>query len=254
MFSFLAGIIIAAGAFEQSYQNYTFNYDQYRQSHRDYVITRQAYLSYLTLTAKSEAQNKTLLLLEERDETLKSYLAALKDKINESEGLSTQEKAGYTSQLENEIIWYEDHHNRLPSAGTLEDLVDSSNEVREHYRNTEILMYQVLTAVLSGKENFWRNRVIDQVLAIKSNLARIKQEGGKDIDKVERWVLEAENRITRSQEKQQKANEKMAEMNNSSNRNEIYNQSQFALTESHQYLKEANSYLRELIREIKTAD
>jgi hypothetical protein len=193
-------------------------------------------------------------MLKSRDKTLETYLVALKDKINETEGLSMPEKAGYTSQLANEIAWYQNHQERLFSAGTLEDLVDSSKETQQHFRNTEVLIYQTLTTILIGKENFWRNRLIDQVVEIRSNLTRIREKGDKDITKAERWVLEAENRITRSQEKQQKANETMADLNNSSNRNEVYNQSQFALEEAHQYLKEADSYLKEVVREIKTAD
>lgn len=253
-FSFFVGILIAANTFEQSYQDYLFNYDQYRQTNANYVISRQAYLSYQTLTAKSEAQTKTLHMLKSRDETLKTYLTTLKDKITQQEGLSPTEKESELAQLENEAAWYQDHQERLPSAGTLEDLVDSSQEARQHYRHTESLIYQTLVTILSGKENFWRSQLIDQIKAIKSNLARIKDNGDKETNKAERWLLEAENRITRSQEKQQKANANLADLNNSSNRNEVYNQSQFALEESRQYLKEADSYLKEVVREIKTAD
>ena len=247
MWAFWVGLLV-------SYKDYLVSYDQYRQSHSNYVVARQAYLNYQTLTAKNEAQSKTLVMLKSRNETLKTYLTVLRDKIKETDGVGALEEKGYVDQLENEIEWYQNYQEELSSAGTLEDLLDSAKEGKRHYHNTETLAYQVLTTVLAGKENLWRNRVIDQVVTIRKSLADIKEDGNKNTAKAERWLLEAENRITRSLEKQQKAEEARSETAKSNNRSETYNQIQFILAESHQYLKEANSFLRELMREIKTAD
>jgi len=243
-------------AYPQYYKDYTYQLDLYRQAHSDYLTTRQAYLTYQTLTSKSEAQDKTLLMLKLRDETIRTYMVALNSKVNSTPNIGSETKNPINTRLVEEADWYYQHQNSLPSAGTLEDLVDSSQDTESRFVKTTILSYQSLISVLSGKENTLRSQLVDQTLKIKSKLAEIRINGDKDTTKAERWLLEAENRITRSQQKQVEAFNiinKLATSTDNTQQQE-YNKAQFAIEESHQYLKETNSYLKEVILEIKSAD
>lgn len=241
--------------FNRAYNDYLHIYNQYRLTHTDYVAAKQAYLRYQTLTSKTEALSKTLKMLQLRDKVIWTYLTVLRTKLAETTGISDYEQNILYLQLDNEVNWYQDHYDVLPSAGSLEDLVDSAKETEDKYPKTEVLIYQTLGAILAGKEAALRDKANEQIERLNGKIAEIRQRGDKETSLLERWLLEAENRLTRSQEKQFAAQQALAKIKtHERDKHQSYNQAQFTLEESHQYLKEANFYLKELIREVKRAD
>lgn len=241
--------------FNRAYQDYLYTYGVYRQAHNEYVTAREQYLSYQTLTAKTLALEKTLDMLQKRDEAVRTYLTALRLKMAETTGITNYQQNTLYLKLDAEVSWYLEHKDNLSSAATIEDLVKSAGGAESRYEKTLVLIYQALGTILEGKENNLRDQTAEQVELIKEKLTQIRQKGDKDTTTAERWLLEAENKIVRSQEK---SDEAMAILNKMkpSDRNKAndYNEAQKLFQESHLYLKEANSHLQELIREIKTAD
>lgn len=241
--------------FNTAYNNYLTTYNQYRIAHDEYVTASQAYLNYQTLTSQNEAFSKTLKMLELRDEVVKTYLAAIRLKLAETTKITNYEQNVFYLKLDNEINWYSEHRDSLPSAGNLEDLLDTSTEAQQKYRETEVFIYPVLGAILGGKETNLRDKINRNLETIKSKLAEIKQKGDKNTATAERWLLEAENRLVRSSQKQISAQKTLSQIKTyDSDKERTYSQAQLTLGESHQYLKEANSNLRELIAEVKNAD
>lgn len=241
--------------FNRAFNDYIYTYGQYRLAYNEYVSARQAYLNYKTLTSETEALNKTLKMLQFRDEVVKTYLTALRLKLAETTGISNYDQNVLYLKLDAEVAWYLKHRNTLTSAGNLQDLLDSSRETQEKYQGTEILIYQTLEAILSGRETALHQRLNEQIEALKGKISEIRQKGDKKPTTAERWLLEAENRLARSKEKQNAARQVLAKLKPyDKDKNQSYNQAQFSLEESHQYLKETNSYLKEVIREIKSAD
>lgn len=241
--------------FNRAYQDYLYTYGQYREAHNQYITAREQYLTYKTLTAKTLALEQTLDMLQKRDEAVRTYLTALRMKMAETTGISDYKQNTLYLKLDAEVSWYIEHREELTSAATLEDLVKTSGEAESRYDKTLVLIFQALGVILGGKENNIRNQIDEQVELIKDKISQIRDKGDKDTTTAERWLLEAENKLTRSQEKLDKA---MTILNalKSSDRNKEgdYNESRELIQESHLYLKEANSYLKELIREVKTAD
>lgn len=241
--------------FSRAYNDYIYTYSQYRLAHTDYVTARQAYLNYKTLTSKNEALNKTSQMLKLRDEVIRTYLTALRMRLAETTGVSNYEQNILYLKLDDEVSWFSNHPEILASAGSLEDLVASAQETQSRYNKTEVLIYQTLGTILAGRESALREEVNQQIKALKEKLAEIRQRGDKDTAVLERWLLEAENRLARSQEKQSASQQILAKARpGDRNTANIYSQAQYNLEESHQYLKEAHSYLKELIREVKRAD
>lgn len=241
--------------FNRAYQDYLYTYNQYRDAHNEYVSAKEQYLTYKTLTAKTLALEQTLNMLQKRDETIRTYLTALRMKMAETTGISNYKQNTLYLKLDADVAWYEEHQNKLPSAATLEDLVKSSKEAEDRHGKTQVLAYQALGIILEGKENNLRSQVDQQVQVIKDKISQIRKKGDKNTTTAERWLLEAENKITRAQEKLDEAM-KILDSMKPTDRDKAgdYNQAQKLFEESHLYLKEGNSYLKELIREIKTSD
>lgn len=241
--------------FNRAHQDYLYIYGQYREAHNEYVTAKEQYLNYKTLTAKTLALEQTLSMLQNRDETLKTYLTALRMKMAETTGISSYKQNTHYLKLDAEVTWYLEHREELVSAATLEDLTDSSKEAEDRHGKTEVLAYQALGLIFEGKETGIKNQLEEQINLIKDKLEEIDEKGDKDTTTAERWLLEAENKLARSQEKINQATNILDAMK-PSDRNKAgdYSEAQKLFQESHLYLREANSFLKELIHEIKTAD
>lgn len=241
--------------FNRAHNDYLYTFNQYRQAHDEYIVARQAYLNYQTLTSKAEAHEKTLNMLKWRDETARTYLIALRTKLAETTGVVNYEQSTLYVKLDDDISWFTQHKENLTAAGSLEDLIENSNEAKKRYSNSEKLIYQTLVSILAAKEEKLRDRIEQVISALEKKIAEIRQQQDKDPSMVERWLLEAKNRVKWSRDKQNFANQIIATVNSyDPNKSRTYFDAQSALEESHQYLKEATFNLSELIREVKRAD
>jgi hypothetical protein len=237
---------------DQALKDYLHTYNQYQLAHRSYVDAQSAYLNYQTLTAKETARQKTLTMLQLRDEVVRTYLQALRIRALASQGIDDQTNQELSVRLINDADWFAQHHETLTASGSLEDLVKISDQAARQWEDTELLGYQALITILAGKQRLFQNQTTDIINQINTKLAAIRTSETKDTAALERWSLEAENRLTNSQGKTDEALAVIADPDNNLNRG--YQEARLLIQESNQYLKEANSFLKEIIREVKIAD
>jgi hypothetical protein len=242
--------------FNRAFSDYLYSFDLYLQVYQEYISARDSFLQYKTLTSKTNAFQKTLRMAQARDETVRTYLIALRMKLEETPGVSLSEKNVFSLRLDNEVAWFLNHKEELSSAGSLEDLIELAHRAEEKYqKETEVLIYQTLHKILVGKENNLAEKINKQITALKEKLREIKEKG-EDVSLQERWLLETEKRLRRFEEKISDSVKKMEELEKSifRDKGQTYREAQLSLEEAHQYLKEANRYLKEIIREIKTEE
>ncbi len=246
--------------FNQAYQDYVFKADVYRNVHNDYKVARGQYLNFQTLKSKTNAEENTSKMLEARDEVVGTYMTALRMRLLEAPGVSEDVKEDLFVRIDAEVAWFNEHKEILSSAGSLEDLVADSEDASEKFTSIDPLFYEVLTVVSGGKPRSFRERLNSVVSDLTQKLNEIKAEEREEykfsqrkIQTIERWLLEIENQIRRSEEKQREANDIAISKKKGSGINS-YNKAIELLNESHQYLKEANSFVKEIIREIKTEE
>ncbi|MCH7641030.1 hypothetical protein IID22_02450 [Patescibacteria group bacterium] len=266
----LVGLILAspsfsqpasASSFDQAYKDYTLTVEKYRRTHDEYILTRSQYIKFQSLTSQNNAKQATINMLEARDDVVIRYLGSLKARIEEISGIQDATKEGLFFRLDEEINWFTDHRNKLGSAGSLEDLVADSNQARERFEEDDPLIYESLSNISAGKVNKFRNRLNDIFSRIRDKVNTIKEEDRSEyqfstrkIEIIDRWVFEIESRITRSEEKQQEADELISELGSGKGGSTRYNKILERLGESQQFLKEASLFIREIVREIKTAE
>lgn len=246
--------------FNKALTDYEYVYNQYRQAHLQYETAKKAYLKFETLNSKNEAQEKTALMLRLRDETVRTYLTALRLKLADVTEIDDYNLNLFYLKLDDEVIWYLEHANGFKSAGTLEDLLTLAKASEKKYDTQSLnVAYQALHGIINYKVAQNTDQVEAQTKIIKTKLNQIKQAEDKDVTLAERWLLEAENRLAWSQEKQAQSQVEINKIGQlrygySGKRETNFYQARFLLEEAQQYLKETNSYLLEVIREIKNAD
>lgn len=240
--------------FNQAFQDYLYTFSRYHTSHTEYVAARNAYQTYKTLTSKSEFLDKTIKMLQLRDDVIQTYVTALRLRLADATGISNYQQTVLYLKLDNEVAWYFNHREVFTAAGSLEDLSGLAKATNTQYPKTEALAYQTLGTILIGKEEALQKRFMEEVTKINDKIAEIRQRGDKETSTIERWMLEAENKLILSQDKQSQAGRTLTSLTDARGGQGVFNQVKFLLRESHQYKKEANFYLKEIIREVKRAD
>lgn len=245
--------------FDRGYRQYSQKLEDYNEKHDAYVLARSNYLKFNTLQSKSDAQAATLALLQARDEVLLSYLNSLKLKLTEVSGAENTRTGDLYVKIDEEISWLNDHKNKLGSAGTLEDLVsDSNNEKLRYQLTTQSLFYETLSNISYEKVTSFRDREASLLSSLKDRFNQIKGEGKFGTTKlqlIDRWLFESDGRFQRANEKQLEADKIITTtIEKKGNFASAYEGIILTLGQAQQYLKEASSFMKEVIREIKTAE
>jgi len=248
--------------YNRAYRDYIYNFDVYRNANIEYEAARAQYLKFKTLKSQQDAYDATLAMLKARDEAVRTYLTALRMKLRETEGVPFGSREVQFSLIDSEVAWFAEHRETLPSAGTLEDLAEDSDEAKDRYGKIVPLFYETLITVSLGKVANIRDaqskvldKVRDKVLEIKNEENPEYKFEDRKIQIIERWILEVENRFSRSEEKEQEGLSIIGQLKEGKRKGQefkLYNQAQFRSKESAQFLKEANPFLAEIIKEIKT--
>jgi len=160
------------------------------------------------------------------------------------------------SRIDPEVAWYEDHIGRFSSSDSLGDLVGKSEEAESRWKNlTQILAYDTLFIIADGRLIDFRKRQEKILTDMRKKVEEIKQNGDKETTIIERWFSDIEIRFTQSRSKEDEAKEEIKDLDSRRRNNAgIYSGVIKTLEEAHGFVKEANGFLKEIIREIKTAD
>jgi len=250
--------------YEEKLRGYTQKIEDYRRAHDVYRVTRAQYIRSKTQKAKTDAKGSTIKLLELRDDVIISYLKVLKARLSETEGVSDARFEGLAFKIDEEIFWYERHRNLVASAGSLEDLVDDSDEAKDRQKITERLYYEVLSNISYGKVSNYKERLKENLESLREKVDEIRVDervgfsfSNRKMQVLDRWIFEAENLIIRTQDKQEETDDAINDMlQNKRQLNKVkpYNEIMEVLSDGKQFLKEASSYLIEVIKEIKIAE
>lgn len=240
--------------YSRAYRDYEYNYSVYQLAHDDYVLAKARYLQYQTLVSRDEAQKATLIMLQARDEVIKTLLTAIRMRIRENKGLADSEKESLYKTIDPEVKYYTEHKINLASAGSLADLARDSDLAKDHYNSvTNLVIYSSLVSISTGKTGYERKQLEKIILDLKIKIVDIKLAGDKDVSFLDRLFIDIENKFLRSRDKEIQAKETILSGEKSfKDKTEYYNEAISGVQGSFLYLKEAVSYLKEAIRLIKT--
>lgn len=250
LFSYLISPSFATTSeYNRAYQDYLYTFNQYRSAHQNYLTAKNKYSTYKTLSAKTEALNATAKMLELRDETLKTYLLAVRLKLAET--AETTLSLSYFANmlyinLEKETNWLADHQTKFSAAATFSDLLAFSSETENRQPRIELLAYQALASSIGGQLKAASDETGANLQTLKEKVGLIREEGKMEIIIPERWLLEAENKYQLSLEKQNKAAQVISNLSAGEGNEGFQNATNF-YQEANQYLKETTSYLLETI-------
>ena len=228
-----------------AYQTYINKTGVYQSAYSDYQVARSNYLASQSLDSQDKAIAATLKMLQARDDVMASYLSAI---------IAKGDKILSPTTLNTEVNWYNAHNNRLASAGSLNDLVSDSDEAKNEYQTITLpIIYQSIVALGVGNNTYIRGELVNEIAILQAKIDQIKANQDKDVSLIERSLVDVQNKISRSQDKDNSAKNLINSIK--PNDNQIDNDFQDAeslVADSNSYLKEANQELLQIITEIKS--
>lgn len=256
--SYVEGLPFAAPVhadYKQAFTDYNLNYDRYRNAYQDFISAKNSYLQYKTLNSQNEALTRTKYYLETRDDLLIAYYNLLKEKLKLAEGLTPYDKNLKINILDSRISFFLDHKNTIPAVSSLEDTVGKSAEIDNKKEDLQAEGEKTVGYILIAKEETASNNLSEIINNITITVNQIRGSG-KDTAKLDRWLLETNNKWIISQKKSDDARKLLdtltIDKNNGSN--DDFQNAKKLIENSRQYLKEAGFNTMETIKEIKSGN
>lgn len=245
--------------FNQAYDEYMGFFEEYNNAHAEYVLKRSQYLKFQTLKSSQDAYAATLTMLEKRDDVAVSYLKVLMARLEEGIGILESKKDNLFYRINEEIDWYTNHKNNLSTTGSLDDLVSDSNLAANRWLRVDPLAYEIMSVLAQGKITNYDKRMDEILIEMKDKIELIRADEREGYtfssDKfqiIDRWIFEADGKITRSKEKQIEADNMIKTLFGSKKSSVItYNSIISKLTESQLFIKEANQFIKEIVKQVK---
>jgi len=149
--------------FNKAYQDYIYNYDLYLKAHKEYLVAKNQYETYQTLTSQTIALEQTMAMLRARDEVLATFLMAVRIKLADETNVASSKLNLLYLELDEEAQWFREHKEALTSAGSIPDLVDLGNRAKPHQRKADRLTYESLLEIFLYKENLLHEKLQAQI-------------------------------------------------------------------------------------------
>ncbi len=159
-------------------------------------------------------------------------------------------------ELSSESFWYGNHSTKLRSAGSLNDLVSDSDDAKNQFQNsTTNLIYQSIIILGTGNNSFLRGELNSEVGQLQAKIDEIKSNRDKDVSLIERSMVDVQNKISRSQDKDNSATTTVNSIKpNDQQKDAVFQSAVTLVTDSNSYLKEADAGLLQIITQIKSAN
>jgi len=241
--------------FERAYQDYIYTQNLYKQARGEFLLAQSQYTQAQTLASRTKL---TIIFLEKRDDVVITYLTSLRTRLSEAKGLSRVDQENIFARLDSEVTWFQNHKTSIKTQGTLSDLENKSEDAKDQFTKTSQLAYETLATIPTGQTSLFRSSISGILSEIKAKTEEIRLNGDHNTAIAERWILETESKITASLDKEIAAQNLIhiiqtgGEDRRKPNFESLYISVVETLQESNQLLREANAFLREIIRELKT--
>lgn len=193
---------IAYATSQTAYQDYVFQFDQYRQLFNNFRIALGQYHQFNSLESQQDAIDKAKLAIGQRDVVGRTYLLFLNEKLTENPGLITSETALNRTLITNEIGYLDGHSTLVQSISSMDDIEKSSQDFTKHYPLMLAGIRQTVIAIQLGYLNYFALQFEAAAKEAQSliDTTRSKVKPAKQAA-LDRWLLEISNKRNLYQQK-----------------------------------------------------
>ena len=178
----------------QAYQDYSYQFDQYRQKLSDFQVSYTQYKQFNSLTAQQDTLDKVKLVLAQRNLVAKTYFLFLNEKLSEDPGLSTADVAGYRTLLTNQIGLLDQNTELSLNVGTLSDASKIAAAFTKNYNAMQVAYRSTILGLDLGYLTYYGSQ-FDAAAATAQTLIAASR-GDATAEKqatMDRWMINLSN-------------------------------------------------------------
>lgn len=237
--------------YPQALADYQHTFTAYREALSAYNVARSEYLTYKTLTARTQAIYATQQMLEHRHKVMVVYVTLLRERLKLAENayIPADQYQIILTRMDNETSWLNEHGPLIANAEDLEDLMDLSAQADAHIDSINRIGYQAKSLVMANK--VWEYIAVgNDVLSVTNEqVNRITKIGlrSEKITNLNRWLIDAREKMNLANNNMERAQT----LANTAETPELYFEVQSELRKTIQYIENTNELLKEIIRSIK---
>lgn len=252
LFFFLAKLFVFAAPcvladYQSAHSDYAYNYSLYRAAHNDYQVAKSSYSTYKTLASQNEAIKRMRTVLQTRDRVVSVYFDLLQEKLNQTLGVEEETRNTFSNIRASEKSWLASHETKIEAAGGLADLNSVSAEFEARFGQMDRETKQAVGNVLLGKEAVMLNKLEDLLSDLGDKIKEMRDSGEKT-SSLERGMINIRDKVGLHKEKIDQGKKVFFGVD-SEGKIDVF-AGQQKLSEANQYLREAGSFLRELVKSI----
>lgn len=186
----------------QAYQDYQYQFDQYRQRLADYQIAITQYKQFNSLASQQDALDKVKLLIAQRSNAGKSYLLFINEKLTENPGLPANEISIYRTIITNQIGYLDQNMVLAPSIASLEDAQRVSEQFVNNYETMQSAYRQTIAGVELGYLDYFAKRFDGAAVSAQALINASRADASPEKQAVlDRWLLTLSNKHSLFQQK-----------------------------------------------------
>ncbi|MEK7532814.1 MAG: hypothetical protein AAB542_00065 [Patescibacteria group bacterium] len=237
----------------QAYQDYQFQFDQYRQRLADYQIAITQYKQFNSLASQQDALDKVKLLIAQRSTAGKAYALFLNEKLTENPGIPANELSIYRTILTNQVGFLDQGIQLAPSIASLDDAARVSEQFVNNYEAMQSAYRQTIAAVELGYLNYFAKRFDDVAVKAQALINESRSDATPQKQAVlDRWLLTLSNKHILYQQKANSIRSMIPKINGDvMQQDRMFTQLQGQFGAARQDLIESASYLKELENALK---
>lgn len=240
--------------FNQQKVEFTQKLEEYNASYSEFQIAKSSFETYKTLSALTQALEKSKTYLKKRDELIIEHFQLLVAKINEIDFKNEPVKNSLIQKAADEIIFFESHGNLISAIATINDVNTSASGAEGEITLSNIRSKQLLGEILITKirliildYNKTEADITNKINEIKTKSERIKTI----TDKWERWLVEINNKRILAENNLSEASSDLALLKKDENVGKKFDQIRVNIVQSNLYLKEGTNFIEEILEEMK---
>lgn len=182
--------------YQQSYSDYVFTKDNYFSTLSDFNKKKDSYLKNQTLSLKEEVRVSLYNLLLERNNTITTYLTAIRLRLLESKDLTPDERNTTISKISEEFKWFSNHRSDFSNENSLENLLNKSGEEDGRFltETTSVINYSLIN-IGYGDIVSLESRHLQIYNSLKTEADEFVVLGRADSSLFERWFSDIEDEI-----------------------------------------------------------
>jgi len=232
----------------QAYQDYRFQFEQYRQKLTDYRVAYNQYKQFNSLTSQADALEKIKIALAQRNQVSKTYYLFLNEKINENPGVVSADAALYRSLMTNHIGFLDQNTLQTATINTLSDAATISTLYVKNYNSMQSIYRQTIVGVQLGYLQYFVLQFDTAAIHAQSLIAASKGDATPEKQAtLDRWLLALSNKHSLFEQKNLTIRNAMAKLTGDvQEQDRQFAAIQTLINKQKQDLIEGASYLGEL--------